>query len=395
MQEGEGAGSRSKDLRWWKSAILAFILGASAIPAGAATATRSIFGKLPDGRDVAAVTLHNHAGVSATVVAYGATLQSVILPDRKGVPAEVTLGHRTLEPYLANPQYFGATVGLFANRIANGRFTLDGKVFQVPRNNGPNSLHGGTVGFDKVLWTVTGVQAGADKSSVSLCYVSPDGDQGYPGTLTVTAIYSLDEKNRLKIDYRASTDRPTVVNVTNHTYWNLAGEGSAHGALEEILTIPAGRFLPVDRTLIPTGERRKVDGTVFDFRSPRVISSSVRDARDPQIAFGRGYDHNWVLDHPGSSGLHLTARLADPVSGRRFEIWSNQPGIQFYSGNFLDGTTVGRTDRLYRQGDAVALEPQTFPDAVNRPDFPSARLDPGATYRNLIEYRFFMGRGPP
>jgi len=372
----------------WIAAASAAALLASG--AQATTTSRSTFGTLPDGRAVPAVTLTNGHGVSATVIAYGASLQSLILPDRNGRKADVVLGYDTLDQYVNQPQYFGATVGRFANRIAKGKFTLDGKDYQVPVNDGPNSLHGGTQGFDKVLWTVTKVSDGP-AASVTLRYVSKNGDQGYPGTVTVDATYSLDEQDRLTIDYRATTDAPTIVNISNHTYWNLSGEGSSNGAMGEVLTIPADSFLPTDATSIPTGEFRPVAGTVFDFRTPHVIGERVRDARDQQIAFARGYDHNWVIGRKVTTDQHLMARVSDPASGRGFELWSNQPGLQFYSGNFLDGTSYGKAHQLYREGDAIVLEPQLFPDTPNHPEFGSARLAPGQVYRNTMTYRFSTG----
>ncbi|HEX9933074.1 MAG TPA: aldose epimerase family protein, partial [Allosphingosinicella sp.] len=270
---------------------------------------------------------------------------------------------------------------------AGGRFTLDGVDHQVPVNNGPNSLHGGSEGFDKVLWDIVEI-AGGDTPTVRLRYVSPDGDQGYPGTLEVSAVYSLDEENTLLIDYLATTDRPTLCNLTNHSYWNLAGEGSDEGAMGHLLTIPAEHYLPTDEGSIPTGEFRPVAGTPFDFRTPTPIAARVRDASDPQIRIGKGYDHNWVVAREVASEPRLLARVEHPGSGRVLEVLSNQPGIQFYSGNFLDGSLEGKAGRLYRQGDSVVLEPQMFPDTPNQPDFGSVRLDPGETYRNLILFRF-------
>jgi aldose 1-epimerase len=358
--------------------------------AEAATAKKSTFGTLPDGRAVPAVTLANGHGVSATVIAYGAALQSLVMPDRDGKKADIVLGYDNLEQYLSQPQYFGATVGRFANRIAKGKFTLDGKAYQVPVNNGVNSLHGGTQGFDKVLWTVTKVSDGAT-ASVTMRYVSKDSDQGYPGTLTVDATYALGEDNRLTITYRATTDAPTIVNISNHTYWNLSGEGSTNGAMGERLTIPADSYLPTDATSIPTGEIRSVANTVFDFRTPHVIGDRVRDARDQQVVFARGYDHNWVIGRKVTKDEHLMARVSDPASGRGFELWSNQPGLQFYSGNFLDGTSYGKARRIYREGDAIVLEPQIFPDTPNQPAFGSARLAPGEVYLNTITYRLTSG----
>jgi aldose 1-epimerase len=368
--------------------LLAGLLTASG--AAAADAARGSFGRLPDGRAVPAVTLTNRNGVSATVIAYGATLQSVVMPDRTGKRADVALGYGTIEEYLAKPQYFGATVGRFANRIAAGRFELDGRRHQVPVNNGANSLHGGTVGFDKVLWEVVSVRSGPT-ASVTLRYVSPDGDQGYPGVVTVEATYSLDESNALGIQYRATTDRPTIVNVTNHAYWNLSGEGSPSGAMGTVVMIPAQTYLPTDPGAIPTGEFKPVEGTPFDFRTPRAIGERVRDARDQQIVYGRGYDHNWVIGRQVTPSQHLMARVSDPASGRGFELWSTQPGLQFYSGNFLDGTSWGKSQRIYREGDAFVMEPQIFPDTPNQPKFGSARLEPGQTYVNSMTYRLTTG----
>lgn len=373
------------------AAIGVVMLLFAAVPAHAAAAKQSVFGALPDGRSVPAVTLSNRNGVSATVIAYGATLQSLVMPDRRGSRADVVLGYPSIAQYLEKPQYFGATVGRFANRIARGRFILDGKTYQLPINNGPNSLHGGNIGFDKVLWTITKVSSGPT-ASVSLRYVSPDGEQGYPGTMTVEATYSLDEKNNLTIDYRATTDKPTIVNISNHTYWNLRGEGSPGGAMGHLVTIPADTYLPTDSTSIPTGEFRPVAGTVFDFRTPHAIGERVRDATDQQIVFGRGYDHNWVIGRKVTKDLHLMARVKDPVSGRGFELWSNQPGLQFYSGNFLDATSFGKSHRLYREGDALVMEPQIFPDTPNHPEFGSARLNAGEVYHNVINYRLTTGQ---
>lgn len=376
-----------------KNALLLAAGAAAALVAGnaqAATAKRSTFGKLDDGRSVAAVTLSNGRGVSATIIAWGATLQSVVMPDRNGKRADVALGYDNMRAYIDQPQYFGTTVGRFANRLAAGRFTLDGKVYQTPVNNGKNALHGGTTGFDKVLWDIVSVKDGP-AASVTLRYVSPDGDQGYPGTMTVNAVYSLDERNNLTVEYTATTDKATIVNITNHAYWNLSGEGSANGAMGHLLTIPADTYLPTDAGAIPTGEFRPVAGTVFDFRKARAVGDRVRDARDEQIRFGRGYDHNWVVGRKVISGQQLMARVQDPVSGRSFELWSNQPGIQFYSGNFLDGTSHGKSKKVYRMGDTIVLEPQIFPDAPNQKGFPDARLEPGQTYRNTMTFRLNSG----
>lgn len=370
---------------------MALALGLAASPAQAGEAKRSTFGTMPDGRPVAAVTLSNGKGVTATIIALGASLQALRMPDKAGKVEDVQIGYDTIDGYLTKPEFFGATVGRVANRIARGRYTLDGKAYSAPVNNGPNSLHGGTKGFDKVLWEVTDVKRGP-AASVTLRYVSPDGDMGYPGTLTTYATYSLDEADRLTIEYRATTDKPTVVNLSNHAYWNLAGVGSPRGAMGHVVTIPADRFTPTDATSIPTGGHKSVAGTAFDFRQPRAIGDRVRDASDPQIEYGRGYDHNWVIGDAVTRDEHLMARVVEPVSGRGFELWSNQPGLQFYSGNFFDGTIRAKKNAILRMGDAIVMEPQLFPDAPNQKDFPSVRLAPGQTYRNVMTYRLFVQR---
>lgn len=355
--------------------------------AGAAPNTTGIrrepFG-VADGVPVEAITLVNPGGMQVRIITYGASIQSVLVPDRDGRVADVALGHATLQEYRDRPQYFGSTVGRVANRIAGGRFALDGVDYRVPVNDGPNALHGGGKGFDKAVWSVLSL----GDACVTLGHVSPDGDQGFPGTLTVTATYSLDDDNSLTVEYRAATDRPTLVNLSNHAYWNLAGEGTSQGAMGHRLAILADRFLPTDAAAIPTGAFRAVEGTAFDFRTPCIVGERVRDAADEQIGFARGYDHNWVVADHAASAPRLMARLDDPASGRTMELLSNQPGLQFYSGNFLDGTSGGKAGRLYRMGDAIVLEPQLFPDTPNRPEFGSARLEPGESYRNIIVWRF-------
>lgn len=347
--------------------------------------TRAPFGLLPDGSMVEAVTLVNARGMRATIISYGAAVQSVVVADRDGMMADVALGHADLQAYLEAPQFIGATVGRVANRIAGGRFMLDGVMYQVPCNDGPNTLHGGPAGFDKANWQV--LEIGRDPPGVTLGLASPDGDQGFPGALQVTAAYTLTEGGELRVDYRAETDAPTLVNITNHAYWNLAGEGAPGGAMDHLLTIHAEHFLPTDAGAIPTGEVRPVAGTAFDFRSPATVGARVRDARDEQIRFGRGYDHNWDVGAQ-TAAARLVARVEHPGSGRVLELLSDQPGLQFYSGNFLDATSVGKAGRLYRMGDAIVLEPQQFPDTPNRPAFGSLRLDPGEVYRNRIVFRF-------
>lgn len=354
--------------------------------------THEIFGVLPDGEKVVAVTLANARGTRARILTYGASIQAMIVPDRAGRFVDVALGHATLDEYLDSPQYFGATVGRVANRIAGGRFTLDGREYQIRANDGPNALHGGLDGFDKRNWTIVATRLGP-APAVMLQLISPDGDQGFPGELTVTAEYQLDENDELRVEYRATTDQTTIVNLSNHAYWNLAGEGSAAGAMGHELAIFADRYLPTDPAAIPTGHIASVAGTPFDFRQPTVIGARVRDARDPQLRIGRGYDHNWIAARGASSEPRPLAWAHDPGSGRVLEVHSNQPGLQFYSGNFLDGTTAGKSGQLYRMGDALVLEPQMFPDTPNQPAFGSLRLEPGQTYRNVILFRFSAAKG--
>jgi aldose 1-epimerase len=352
--------------------------------ANAATATRSAFGALSDGTKIEAVTLTNSAGISAKIMTLGATLQSLVVPDKAGHKDDVVLGYDTAQEYLTRPNFFGASVGRYANRIAKGKFTLDGKAFTLATNDGPNSLHGGARGFDKRMWKIDSVSSGPD-ATVVLSYVSADGEEGFPGELKVTATYSLNEQNELKLEYRATTSKPTVLNLTNHSYFNLSGN-DARDVMGQSVALNAAHFTPVDATLIPTGERRAVEGTPFDFRNSAKVGDRIRDAKDPQIRFGRGYDHNFIVD--GVAGtLRPAAIIADPISGRTLEISITAPGIQFYTGNFLDGTFFGKGQRAYRQGDAICLEPGVFPDSPNHPDFPTARLNPGQTYSNVIVYK--------
>lgn len=365
----------------------AVIPGLIPAPVRAAEPVRTVFGTLPDGRSVEEVTLTNGKGITARILSWGALLRSLDVPDRSGKAADVVLGYNDLASYLTKGSYFGVSVGRYANRIRAGRFTLDGQTYTLATNDGPNALHGGAAGFDKRLWTITAVKGGA-APSVTLRYVSPDGEEGYPGTLTATATYTLDATDTLTVTYEATTDKPTIVNLTNHSFFNLAGEGSGRSILDQTLTIPAERFTPVDATLIPTGAHLPVAGTPFDFRKPTVIGARIRDGRDEQIVRARGYDHNWVVTDAPTAEPHLVARVEDPESGRILEVASNQPGVQFYAGNFLNATVVGKSGLAYRQSDALALEPELFPDTPNQPAFGSARLDPGKTYRNVIAYRF-------
>ena len=354
--------------------------------ASAATTERSAFGVLDDGTTVEAVTLTGSNGVSARIITYGATLQAFNVPDRAGNVADVTLGYDDLKSYIAHPNYWGQTIGRYANRIAGGRFSLDGKGYQVSLNDKANTLHGGVRGFDKALWKIAKVTQGPI-ASVTLTLTSPDGDQGYPGKLDVTVTYSLDDRGELTIDFAATSDKPTVVNLTNHALFDMAGEGSPTGILGQRLTIPASRYTPVNAQLIPTGALAPVQGTVFDFTRGRLLSNGLRDGHDPQIAIGRGWDHNWVLNKGATSTPELAARLEDPSSGRVLEVLSTEPGLQFYSGNFLDGTLIGKQGHVYRMGDGVALEPQKFPDTPNQPAFGSALVEPGRPYHHRMIYR--------
>ncbi|WP_436530770.1 aldose epimerase family protein [Actinoplanes sp. HUAS TT8] len=334
------------------------------------------FGELPDGTVIEKWTLTNAGGASVSILTWGATIQSVSVPDRDGNLGNVTLGFTDLAGYTdpANP-YFGSTIGRYGNRIADGTFTLDGQAWKVTQNEGSTTLHGGARGLDKRVWS-----ASAAGDGVRFAYVSPDGEEGFPGTVDVAVTFTFDDEYRLRIDYTATTDQVTVLNLTNHAYWNLAGEGS--GTINDHeLRINAEHYLPVDGALIPTGEPAPVAGTPFDFRTFHTIGERLRDD-DPQLAVGLGYDHNYVL--AGSEA----AEVRDPRTGRRLTIETTEPGLQFYSGNFLDGKLRGPSGRRYRQSDAFALETQHFPDSPNRPDFPSTVLRPGETYASTTTHTF-------
>lgn len=350
------------------------------------TAQRVDAGALSDGARVEAIELSNGRGVTARVLTYGATLQSLIAPDREGKLADIVLGHDTPAEYEATQDYLGVTVGRYANRIAGGRFTIDGRTYQLPQNNGENSLHGGGKGFDRVNWRVRSVNSGRT-ASVVLEHVSPDGHSGYPGEVATTVTYSMDETGALTIVFAATTTKPTIMNMTNHALFNLAGHCSPGGALNARLTMPASRYNPVSEALIPNGELRPVEGTLFDFRGGRMMDEALRFARDEQIRIGRGYDHNFVLDKGQTAEPGLAARVEDPATGRVLEILTTDPGVQLYTGNFLDGTNLGKNGCLYRMGDGFALEPQKFPDTPNQPQFGSARVDPSAPYRHVMIIR--------
>lgn len=348
--------------------------------------SKDFFGTTPGGERVDRYTLSN-GRMRVRILTYGGILQTIEVPDRRGRLGNVTLGFDNLADYVARSPYFGCITGRYANRIALGRFTLDGTTYQLPINNDPNSLHGGDVGFDKHVWAAAEIR---DRHSVGLrlTFTSPDGDQGYPGTLRSTVTYTLTRDNEIKMDYRATTDKPTVVNLTNHAYFNLNGEGT--GSIEDHkLRLNAKRYTPVDATLIPTGAIDPVAGTPMDFTRSTAIGERIRDGF-PQLVIGRGYDHNYVLDRrdPTYRKLELAAQVADPDSGRQLTITTTEPGIQFYSGNFLDGTLVGTSGRMYRQGDGFALETQHYPDSPNQPAFPSTVLRPGQVYQTTTIYQF-------
>jgi len=368
-------------------ALMATIGAVSSTPSsahGVPTIVKEPFGSTSEG-PVDRYTLTNSNGMRVRILTYGGILQTIEVPDRRGHNANVTLGFDNLADYVAKSPYFGCLVGRYANRIANGRFTLEGVTYQLPINNPPNSLHGGTVGFDKHIWAATPFRHGADVGLV-LTLTSPDGDQNYPGELHSTVTYTLTSTNGIRMDYRAFVlKKDTVINLTNHAYFNLAGEGS--GSIEDhVLFLNANRYTPINDVLIPTGIE-SVRGTPLDFTHPTAIGARLRDGFQ-QLVFGRGYDHNFVLNRHDTTSMVLAARVVEPRSGRTLSIFTDQPGIQFYSGNFLDGTLVGTSGRMYRQGDGFALETQHFPDSPNHPDFPSTVLRVGDTYRTSTIYQF-------
>ena len=338
------------------------------------------------GKPIEMVTLKNSHGMEVQAMTYGAIITSIKVPDRTGKVADVTLGFDAPERYWAEPlpPYFGAVVGRYGNRIAKGKFTLDGKTYTLAINNEPNTLHGGNKGFDKQVWTVT-TKDGADGSSAIFSRTSPDGEEGYPGTVQVRVTYTVTEKNELIVDYHATTDKATPLNVTQHTYFNLAGEGSGT-ILNHELTIDADRYTPVDATLIPTGELAPVQGTPFDFRKPTAIGARIEQA-DTQLKNGKGYDHNWVLNKKGA-GLQHAVRVTEPKSGRTLDVSTTEPGVQFYTGNFLDGTLKGKGGHAYTLRTGLCLETQHFPDSPNQKNFPSTILQPGKPYESRTVFAF-------
>ncbi|MFC9846415.1 aldose epimerase family protein [Streptomyces sp. NPDC060223] len=364
--------------------VAATALGGTAHATGSRTPVKSLFGKLADGTKVYRWSLAN-GGTKLKVLSYGGIVQSLEIPDRHGTYRNVSLGFDNIEDYVTSSPYFGALIGRYGNRIAKGQFTLDGKSYQLSVNDGVNSLHGGAKGFDKRVWEVEPFTKGSDVG-LYLHYTSVDGEQGYPGTLKVKVTYTLTRHGDWRIDYEATTDRATVVNLTSHVYWNLAGEGSG-SVYDHELKIAAARYTPVDSGLIPTGELAKVAGTPFDFRRTKTVGEDIRVAHQ-QLLYGKGLDHNWALDKGITAKPEHAATLRDPSSGRTLKIATTEPGLQFYSGNFLDGTLVGTGGHIYRQGDALCLETQHFPDSPNHASFPSTVLRPGQTYRTSTVHTF-------
>lgn len=348
-------------------------------PEGAQKVEKKSFGKLPDGTEVEEYTLKSSKGGVAKVITYGATLTELWMPDKSGKKADVVLGFDNLQQYLGEHPFFGATIGRYGNRIAKGKFALDGKEYSLFLNNGPNSLHGGKEGFNRKVWKAEPVKA-AHGAAVKFTYVSKDGEEGYPGTLTASVVYELTDDNALKLTYRASTDKPTVVNLTNHSYFNLSGAGTGD-ILKEVLQLDADRFTPVDSTLIPTGQLKSVEGTPFDFRKPTAIG-----ARNDQVPGTGGYDHNFVLTSAAGK-LRKIGSVSDPASGREMEIWTTEPGVQLYVSLGLNGSIKG-IGGAYAKFGALCLETQHFPDSPNHPSFPSSVVRPGNDYHSETIYKF-------
>lgn len=381
MDEGRGLVERRRDLRAFRRRV-----SSMSMPPSSARLLREPFGSLPDGSPIERLRLRGDGGFEVSVLTLGAIVQALHVPDRHGRLADIVLGHDGPDAYVREPRFFGAAVGRYANRIAGGRFTLDGIKYRVPANDGDHALHGGPDGFDRRLWSVAQAQEGP-LPSLTLTLASPAGDQGFPGTLEARVTYTLSGAGELTIAFEATTDAPTLVNLTHHGYFNLGGVEQGGDVLDHLLTIHADDYLPVDESAIPLGGPESVDGTPFDFCTPHAIGARIRQAHE-QLRLGRGYDHNYCLEGGATRRPRLAARAEHPASGRVMELLTDQPGLQFYSGNFLNGTAAGKQGRLYRQSDGFCLEPQIWPDAPNRPDYPSARLDPGETYRHVSVYRF-------
>jgi aldose 1-epimerase len=367
----------------------ALLVGCATMSNSKSSVTKADFGRTPDGTPVEIYTLRNSKGMEATIITYGGIVTSLKTPDKNGNLGDVVLGFDNLDgytkdAYLKNCPYFGALIGRYGNRIALGKFSLDGAQYTLPINNAPNTLHGGLKGFDKVVWSVEDAKVGEHGPKLELTYLSKDGEEGFPGNLTVHATYTVTEDNALQIKFKATTDKDTVVNLTHHSYFNLAGGGDVLG---HVVTINADKFTPVDGGLIPTGELRPVAGTPLDFRAPTPIGAHIGDTNYDQIKLGNGYDHNFVLNKK-SNELSLAARVHEPVSGRTLEVWTTEPATQFYTANFLDGSFTGKGGWNYQFRNAFCFEPQHFPDSPNHPAFPTSELKPGETYQSTIIYKF-------
>jgi aldose 1-epimerase len=373
--------------RLWITITGAFVM--STLTAGAAGKSgwtkKSSFGKSPDGEPVDLYVLTNKNGMEAAISTYGGVVVSLKAPDRNGKPEDVVLGFDSVDGYVNDKSYFGALIGRYGNRIGHAQFTLDGKTYMLARNNGENTLHGGIKGFNKAVWAAKVIPA-KNGQALELTYLSKDGEEGFPGNLHVRVVYTLTDSNELKIEYSATTDKKTVVNLTNHSYFNLAGPGSGD-ILGHVLMIEADKFTPVDSGLIPTGELREVAGTPFDFRKPTAIGARI-DSDDEQIKLGGGYDHNFVLRRKVGDPISLAARVVEPKTGRVLEVWTTEPGVQFYTGNFLDGSAHGKGGISYPKRSAFCLETQHFPDSPNQPKFPSTELKPGEHYHTTTIYKF-------
>ncbi|MCK8664568.1 galactose mutarotase [Pseudomonas azerbaijanoccidens] len=367
---------------------LSLIIATLSAQAAGLSAEHKAFGKTNDGTPVEQYILRNSQGLQATVITYGGVLQSLKVPGKDGKAEDIVLGFDDVQGYQSGTAYFGATIGRYGNRLANGAFELDGRNYQVPKNDGPNSLHGGPLGFDKRVWKAQPTKS-KDSVGVTLTYLSVDGEMGFPGNLKTEVTYSLTENNELRIDYKATTDKPTVLNLTNHSYFNLAGAGNGD-VLKQVATLYASQYTPVNATLIPTGELAPVANTPMDFTQPTAIGKNIK-ADHPQLKFAEpkhgGFDFNWVLDAKGDVSK-LAADVSDPQSGRRLQLYTSEPGVQFYTGNFLDGTVKGKAGKIYPHWGAFTLETQHYPDSPNQPNFPSTRLDPGKTYTQSVVLKF-------
>ena len=371
--------------------VLLLILSPLAVAVAQPSITKASFGKTADGQSVDIYTLTNQRGMQVRITNYGGIVVSLTAPDRNRKFADVALGYNDLASYEKPPfPYFGAIIGRYGNRIAKGRFTLNGVEYKLAANNGENHLHGGIKGFDKMVWTVRQVRTTPAGPALFLTYVSKDGEEGYPGNLTVNVVYTLTHKNELKIDYVASTDKDTVTNLTHHSYFNLAGEGNGD-ILGHSLLLKANTFVATNDQAIPTGELRNVANTPFDFRTANTIGARINQETDEQIKFGKGYDHTWVINGRAGS-LRQAAVVYEPTSGRVMEVWTTEPGVQFYTGNYLDGTITGKSGKPYPRRSGFCLETQHYPDSPNQPGFPTTTLKKGATYRSTTIYRFYARR---